>query len=472
MAHKHVVALAAIFALFAARPAPAQDNAAAAEGGPSAEAAAAAPAAEAAQPEPPRREREDPAMLEQQARQAYVDGDYLRFYIASLKLHKQMPYVPAYMVDLIRACALLDRQNTAYHYMLTMQQQGLSYDFNEVPDAAGLLGTQAYDYINNLMIEAGEPAGQAELAFSLPGSPADYLSLAWDASRERFLVGTEYEGRLLAVDAQGNSEELLRATPDNGLWSINGIAVDARANRLWLSTSASPRFAAFTTADRNRGSLVELELDSLQPVARYNMPVDALDHELGGLALTDDGHVYVIDSLHPMLYLRRPESSRLEPFLAAPNLVGFTDITVTPDNARVFVSDPVMGVLVIDPVAEQSTLLTGPETLNLAGIQGIAYRQGKLYIVQAGISPERVLRLDLDANGTAVASVTPMAIAQEFFSFPGSAAVQGDGLVYFANHGAVEDDATRLARTALDAGVPVKAQDVEDLKRLIHPATQ
>lgn len=411
-------------------------------------------------------------MLEQQARQAYAEGDFLRFYIASLKLHNQMPYVPSYMVDLIRACALLGRQNTAYHYMLTMQQQGLSYNFNEIEDAASLRGTQAYDYINNLMIEAGLPDGQAEVVFSLPGSPADYLALAWDSSRERFLVGTEYEGRLLAVDAAGNSEELLRATPENGLWSINGIAVDAKVNRLWLSTSASPRFAGYTTADRNRGSLVELELDSLQPVARYNLPVDGLDHELGGLALTDDGHAYVFDTLLPMLYVRRPGSTRLEHFVAAPDLVGFTDLAVTPDNARLFVADPVMGVFVVDPIAEQTALLVGPETLNLAGIQGIEYRNGKLYIVQAGISPERVLRLDLDVNGSAVAEVAPMAVALESFAFPGLVTVQGDSLFYFANHGAADDKTARLARTSLDAGVNLKTQDVEDLKRLISPARQ
>lgn len=40
------------------------------------------------------RPAEDPGSLEAESRQAYADGDYLRFYIANMKLHNRFPYVP------------------------------------------------------------------------------------------------------------------------------------------------------------------------------------------------------------------------------------------------------------------------------------------------------------------------------------------------------------------------------------------
>ena len=50
-------------------------------------------------------------------------------------------------------------------------------------------------------------------------------------------------------------------------------------------------------------------------------------------------------------------------------MVALTDLAVAPDNSRVFVSDAVLGVLLIDPLAHRSAMLTGPETLNLTETQ-------------------------------------------------------------------------------------------------------
>lgn len=416
--------------------------------------------------------RENPAVLEDQARRAYEAGEYLQFYIASLKLHNQLPFVPAYMYDLVRACALLDKRSTAYSYMFKMQQQGLSYDFNETEDTLGIRDTEAYSYINNLMIDAAKPAGDGAVALSLPGNPADYRGMAWDGSRNRFLVGTVQDGRLLAVDADGQIEELLRANDTNGLKSIAGLAVDAAQNRLWISSAATPLFAGYTTADRNRSALLELNLETLEVLGTYYLPVDALDHVLGDLALTRDGHVYIIDTLFPVIYRKRPQVQRIEAFVASRDLVGFTDIAVTPDNSRLFVADPVMGVFVVDPIAEQTNMLGGLENLNLAGIEGIEYANGHLFIVQSGIQPQRIMRLELDGNGTGVAAVSPMAIELDGFDWPGNATIHEGSLYYFGNRGAVESETATVMATPLDAGASIKGPDIEDLKRAIQSSAE
>jgi len=75
-------------------------------------------------------ESEKIAVLEEQSREAYAADKWVAFYIANMKLSELRPFEPEYMVNIIRACALLDRKSTAYHYMLKMQQQGMTYDFN------------------------------------------------------------------------------------------------------------------------------------------------------------------------------------------------------------------------------------------------------------------------------------------------------------------------------------------------------
>jgi sugar lactone lactonase YvrE len=421
-------------------------------------------------PEAGRSPPQDPGQLEAESRQAYEDGNYLRFYIANMKLHNRFPYVPQYMYNIVRACALLEKNNTAYHYMLKMQQQGLSYDFNATEDTLNIRKTQAYDYINNLMIEAGEPQGDGTVAMTLPGNPADYRAMAWDDSRDRLLVGTVSKGQVLAVGADGSTEVLIQADPENGLWSVNGLAVDPERKRLWISSAATPEFAAYTEADGNRNALFEFDLETLKPLVRYDLPPDGFYHVLGGVAVSGDGHVYVVDTVVPVIYRKTPQQASLQPFVASQELVAFTDVAVTPDNGRLFASDPVMGIFTVDLAAESAAMLSGPETLNLGGIQTVDYRDGSLFIVQAGIQPERLVRLSLDPNGLGVTDVVPMAVALEAFDRPGAGTVVEKDFLYFANLGAGDTDGGALVmRTRLDAGNALKKLDIQDLQEALQP---
>jgi hypothetical protein len=225
-------------------------------------------------------------------------------------------------------------------------------------------------------------------------------------------------------------------------------------------------------ADKNHGALFELDLKTMEILGRYNVPVDGLRHEPGSLALTDDGHVYVIDRAVPIIYRKTPQGDRLDAFFANPELRNLRDIAVTPDNGRIFVSDVYKGILAIDPIAQQAALLAGPETMNLGGIESIEYRNGELFLVQGGFSPQRVVRLELDASGAVVQSISPMAIALDDFDRPGAGTFKGDSLYYFANAGA--DDATGaiVLSLPLDAGVEVAPPDMAKFEQAIRARQQ
>ena len=176
------------------------------------------------------------AALEEQSRVAYEDGRALGFYIANRKLSELRPFEPEYTYRMTRACALMGRRSNAYEYMLKLQQQGVSYDFDATEDTVNIRDSEAYSYINGLLVEAGQPAGDGSVAFTLPGDPADFEAIAWDGSREKILIGTLREGTVLAVGDDGKKEVLLKADDKNGLWSIHGLAVDLE--RYAVSTDA------------------------------------------------------------------------------------------------------------------------------------------------------------------------------------------------------------------------------------------
>jgi hypothetical protein len=404
--------------------------------------------------------------LEEESRTAYEAGKHLQFFIANHKLSELRPYQPEYVYNMVRACALLGRRSNAYHYMLAMQQQGLSYDFNASEDTVSIRNSEAYEYINNLMVQAGNPVGDGVVAFTLAGDPADFEVITWDQGREKFLIGTLSEGTVLAVGDDGSAEVLLKADEQNGLSSIHGLAVDAKRNRLWIASSPTSDFNGFSPAVKAHSALYEFNLETLERVGRYAVPGDELKHKLGSVAVTDDGHVYVIDRANPIVYRKAPDSGQLEAFVASKDLVRLTDIAVTPDNSRVFVADITMGVWVIDPIAQQAGMLNGPETLNLGGLAGIEFDGGNLISVQSGIKPQRLLRLKLDNTGSGVSEVAPMAIALESFDGPATGVIQGDSFYYFGNRNARDSEAGAIVmRTPLDAGSDIEPPGMVEFKQ-------
>lgn len=410
--------------------------------------------------------------LEQLVFQAHQDKQWVRMYSHSMKLHKRRPYVPEYMIDISIAAAALDRKSTAYHYMFMLQQQGLSYDFNRYPETELVRDTEAYEYINNLMIEAGEPSGEGSMVLEMGLAPGDLGDVAWDPSRDRFLIGTRSEGKLLAVDDDGNTNLLIKADDNNGLWSIDGLAVDPENNRLWIASTATPAYSGFEPADARRGGLFEFDLKTLERVGMYALPVDSLRHELGGIAVTNSGHVYVVDRATPIIYRKAPNGKRLEGFAGGLQLVALTDIAVTPDNSRIFIADAVRGILIIDPKARRSAMLTGPENLNQSGIYNMEFTGDSLVVTQSGISPQRIMRLALNPNGAQVDNVTPMATSLDGFDTPGVGTLRDDSIYYFANHGSQTAENLLMMATPLDAGDEVVPPDIRQFEKSLKSANE
>jgi sugar lactone lactonase YvrE len=371
--------------------------------------------------------------LRQLANQFYEEKNHARFRDVMLKLHQQRPYNSEYMVQLVLAYALLGERRQAYNIMLTMQKQGLSFDFNNTEDSNLIRNTQVYDYINDLMIRAGEPAGVADVQFTLPANIILPEAIEWDGARNRFIIGTVRDGLILEVTPTGDSRELLRADKENGMWSVFGLAVDNENNRLWVSSAANRNFSDFSAPDIGRSALFEYDLESLKLIRRYPVPVDGMPHSLGNMSLAPNGDIYIADGSLPVIYRKAADGDKLEPVAAFEDLVSLRGIALSDNGEILYVADYEMGIMVMDLDRQLVGKLQAPETLNLGGIDGINFSKGHLTVIQNGITPQRVMRLKLDPSLIQVETIAPLAVALETFDFPNFGAVVGDDLWFFGN---------------------------------------
>lgn len=407
--------------------------------------------------------------LREKANQAYQKEDYSTYLRTLEKLHEMRPYNSTYMTLLVEAHAQVKDLSGAYNMMLKMQQQGLAHDFSRSEVTESIRGTEAYDYINGMLVQAFEPLGEAELMFELPADLQLATSITWDPSRSAFLVGDAIEGAIHAVTAEGEVTRLLAATDENGLWSVFGLVVDAENNRLWVSSSANQAFQGYDPVDAGRSALFEFELESLELVKRYPVPVDGKPHSLGGIVLLPDGDIYSVDTLYPIIYRLKKGDDRLRPYLASADMVSLRGITSTGDGSRLFVADYELGIMGIDIASSQFYQVRAAPNLNLGGIEGLQYWNGNLVIIQNGNEPHRVMRLELDQAGLTIQDVAPLAVAQPFFDYPSFGVVRGEELVFLANSHWVRNKETlsplRVARTSLSGQGSLADIDTDALLR-------
>lgn len=423
--------------------------------------------AEAATP-PAKRKRaklfpDDVPGLQNFAIEAYQNGEYMRFVQANIKLREQRPYEQQYMIGMVIGSALLGKQTTAYNYMHIMQQQGLSYDFNVSDDSESIRGTEVYDYLNGLLIEAGKPVGEAREAFTLPATSVHPETIAWDDSRGRFLVGSIETGDVMAISPGGEIEVLIKATDENGLLAITGIAVDEKNKRLWISSAGVPGFVGLKPQQLGRGALFEFDLASLALVKRYEIPADGLLHVPGGLVITPAGDVYFIDRTVPMVFRKLASSDAIEPYMASKDLTALKDLALSDSGEILYLADGAMGIMVVDLVNSTSAMLSAPDSLNLGSISGLMYSEDNLVMMQNGITPQRIMRLNLSPDGKSIDEVSPLAIALPFFDAPAYGTIVDGAAFYFANGNQPgqtgEPEETLVLKTPLILSEPIVPPD-------------
>jgi hypothetical protein len=369
---------------------------------------------------------------QQMAIEAYESGEYLRFVQATMRLRSARPYEPRYMVGMVVGAARVGREKTAYSYMHTMQQQGLSHDFNSTEDTASIRGTEVYDYLNDLLIKAAEPSGEVQTAFVLPESNSYPEALAWDESSGRFLVGTLKGGKIYSIDLNGKVSKLVESNSGNGLRAIYGMAVDSDRKRLWVSSTATPAFGSLEAGELGRTALLEFNLETLELLNRFEPAFDQLPHLLGSIQLSPEGDVYVLDRVMPLVLVKPAGGADLEFLMANQQLTGLRDMAISQNGSKLYLADAELGIMVVDLKEKSAAMLNVPESLNLGAISGLSYSNGSLFMLQNGFTPQRLVRIDLSPAGNEVANVIPLASGMPEFDFPSFVQISADQVYYFA----------------------------------------
>ncbi len=252
---------------------------------------------------------------------------------------------------------------------------------------------------------------------------ADRLLESLAADGDRLFIGAVARPGVMVRSADGTLRDFAAAP----LLGVLGLAVDARAQRLWVATAGLPQVAGLAAADRGRAELVALDLARGAALARYPLPEPP-----GDVAVLADGAVLVSGASSGAVYRLDRGAAALRALPLGITLRSAQGIDAAADGRSAYVADYRSGIYRIDAQG-RATLVAG--TAPLRGIDGLTRIGDRLYAIINGSSPARVVRMTLADDGNAVGDVTIVDAARPGLNEPTNGTAVSGQLWYIVNSG-------------------------------------
>jgi hypothetical protein len=272
----------------------------------------------------------------------------------------------------------------------------------------GAAGSPAFDQVRDdpkiqnafAALEANQqPRGIRNLAFELPANAGLWEGIAYRIATQETFHSDLHHATLHRRDAHGKITTFA-PMPTAG-FGCGGLAVDEPRALLWVSSPAVPEVHNFTPELAGRSQIVAFDLTDGSVVRIVDLPQSAdSPRTVVDLTLATDGTVYAADSTTPFIWSIEPGAdtpeiwARIDSPGSTHSLQG---LALSSDESWLFVADYSTGIHAIATATKQSILLPweGPATTTLLGIDGLAIQGDTLVATQNGVSPARVLAIDL-----------------------------------------------------------------------------
>jgi hypothetical protein len=434
---------------------------------------AAAPAAPAAAPVDlaARIEQVDsPQVAEKLARTLHARGDLANETLAWARAAKLRPHLGRYKLELAAAYAQQDRKRECYNALLELQSQGYAFDIANDPRFAKVSTTEVWTYTVQGFDSNRARFGEVELALEVPKQYELIESLAWDPTRKQLLLGSARDGKVHRVEKGDKLVPLVAADDENGMWAVFDVVVDAERGVLWVASTAVPHFGDYNAeTDLGRAGVFKFDLESGRFLKKFLSPsIMGQAFFLSTLALGPDGAVYAADGVNNAVYQVKDDEFRR--LFHAPRLSSIRGMAVSADNKSLFLGDHERGLIGYGLDTGKPFDIAVPKTLTLGGLEGLAWWNGHLVVVQNSMNPNRVMRLKLADDHRSIAAVQPLAANLDEMTLPTLGTLGGETFYFIANsqkgrydrfglaHDKSKVEAARILRVKVDVQQAQSAQ--------------
>jgi sugar lactone lactonase YvrE len=383
--------------------------------------------------------------LSQKLSEAAKQKDWQRARDVLTEIGRELPApTPRYMLSVATIEARLGHKDEALSWIQKYVATGLSFDPSRDEDLKVLMSAGTGEKVAGLMKEHGLPVTNAAFVCELPQAdtmPEDiaYLKALGANFAGSFYVSsiqhhTIYRVSLPKAGSRQCAMEELPLPPEAKRWPTLAISADPKRKVLWVTASAMPGFSGIPKEDEGKAVLMEIEAKSGKVLHRFD-PGTTGPAVLGDMCITDQGTVYVTDSVGGGVYRLHGDLQTAKLEKIADGLFSPQTPVLSRDGKRLFVADYTMGIAVIDlPAAGAAPDLSAklkylphPENVAVVGLDGLYWNGDSLIGIQNSAEPERIVQLLMNPAETEIRYAQ---VIQQISQLDPTHAVEVDGWFY------------------------------------------
>jgi sugar lactone lactonase YvrE len=373
-------------------------------------------------------EMKSAADAERAAVAAYRAKDFSEFLKQIEIANANRPNHPRLIYNLAIAYALNGRKGEALASLERLTRMGLAFAFERSDDLKELREDERFKKVVAESATNLKPLNASSRAVQLRDRSMIAESVAFHEKSKIFYVGSIHQRKIVSVDEKGVETEF--SSPDDGLFAVLGMKVDAKQGVLWVATSAIGQMRGFTDADKGRSGVFKYDLKTKKLIGKYLLPAGE-QHMLGDVWLDARGNVYATDSVSPGIYRIDAKKRAIEPFITSDLFASLQGITGGANSNEIYVADYAKGLFRIDITTKSIAQLKPDMNVTVLGIDGLYFHRGKLIAIQNGITPNRVAAFTV--VGDRVTTTTVLEANHPDFLEPTLGVVSGDDFYYVAN---------------------------------------
>jgi len=346
---------------------------------------------------------------------------------------------PRYMLSVATIEVRLGHKDEALKWIEKYVATGLSFDPAKDEDLKSVMAVGTGARVAELMKEHSLPVTNAEFVCELPQADTMPEDIAYLKSSGAFFVSsiqhhTVYRVSLPKVGSGQCSKEELPLPAEAKRWPTLAISADPKRKALWVTASAMPGFSGIAKEEQGKAVLMEIDPMSGKVLHRFDPPTTG-PAVLGDMCITDQGTVYVTDSIGGGVYRLHGDLQTAKLEKIADGLFSPQTPVLSRDGKRLFVADYTIGIAVIDlPTAGAAPNLSArlnylphPENVAVVGLDGLYSNGDSLIGIQNGTEPERILRFLMNPAQT---EITGNQVIHQIRQLDPTHAVEVDGWFY------------------------------------------
>ena len=270
------------------------------------------------------------------------------------------------------------------------------------------------------------PVGNAATVAEIPTEYRLVEGVASDG-KSGFFLSTVVSGSLLHMDASGELNLLLDGRPLEAN-SFFGIAYNRGEDSLYATYGRVDQTPGHETGAGKTG-LLRVNVSTKEVTGNWSLPGGTDGKQIADIAISSTDQVFVSEAQSGNIYevsndtLKAVETNKT---FRSPQGMAFL-------GGSLWMVDYGRGLWKINVETGETRLLPVPVDVSLIGIDGLLAHKGRLVAIQNGVTPHRIIEINLDEQRESVTAISVLAQSLKGFDEPTLGTSAESGIVFVAS---------------------------------------